>query len=248
MAPPRTLTIGLLEAGPLAPALAPRFGSHSQFFRTYLGSRGPDIAFASYRVFLDEFPGSPTQHDAFLVTGSKYSVYDPLPWIGRLKSFVHAAAATRPVVGICFGHQLVAEAFGGRVRKAEQGWGVGVHRYTVSRRPTWMQPVREEIALIASHQDQVVQPPPGAQVLAGNSFCPIGAMQIGRNVISLQMHPEMQAEYGRALYDMRREVIGSERIDAAVASLAQPTDADAVAEWILGFIRARAPAAERRPD
>lgn len=233
------ISVGILEAGPLAPHLAERYGSHTAFFRAYLGPEAADMSFPSYRVYLDEFPESLDAHDAFLVTGSRYSVYDPLPWIARLKQLVRDAAETRPVVGICFGHQLVAEAFGGRVQKAAQGWGVGVHRYRFARRTDYMTPARDEIALIASHQDQVVVVPPGGEVLAGSDFCPVGAMQIGPNVFSIQLHPEMQRDYSRDLYEMRRELIGSEKIDAAQASLMQPNDADAVRTWILSFIRER---------
>lgn len=236
----RKISVAILEAGPLAPHLAERYGSHTEFFRAYLGPHAADMTFPNYRVYLDEFPDRADAHDAFLVTGSRYSVYDRFEWIGRLKELVRAAAETRPVVGICFGHQLVAEAFGGRVEKAAQGWGVGVHRYRFARRADFMTPEREEVALIASHQDQVVVVPREAEVLAGSEFCPVGAMQIGRNVFSIQLHPEMQRGYSRALYEMRRELIGSHKIDAALASLAEPNDADAVRDWILAFIRERA--------
>ena len=178
------ISVGILEAGPLAPALAERYGSHTAFFRAYLGPAAADMAFPSYRVYLDEFPASAHAHDAFLVTGSRYSVYDPLAWIPRLKSLVVEAAERGPVVGICFGHQLVAEAFGGRVQKAAQGWGIGVHRYRLAQHADYMSPALDEVALIASHQDQVVIVPRDAAVLAGSAFCPVGAMQIGRNVFS----------------------------------------------------------------
>lgn len=235
------LSLGVLEAGPLAPALAERYVSHTAFVRAFLGPLAPDMTFSRYRVFSDELPEAADAHDAFIITGSRYSVYDPLTWIAALKAFVRGAAETRPVIGICFGHQLLAEAFGGKVEKAEQGWGIGVHRYRFTKKPAWMNPEREEVALIVSHQDQVVALPPGAEVLAGSIFCPIGAMQIGRNVLSIQAHPEMRPDYGHDLYEMRRGIIDSAMIDRAQASLAEPTDGDTVARWMLAFISERAP-------
>lgn len=242
----KDVSVGILEAGPLAPALAERYGSHTAFFRAYLGPAAHDMLFPSYRVYQGELPASVAAHDAYLITGSRYSVYDPFDWIAPLKDFVRQAAVARPVVGICFGHQLVAEAFGGRVSKAEQGWGVGVHRYRLAHRAGFMHPALDEVALIASHQDQVVAAPPGALVLGGSDFCPVGALQIGDNVFSIQLHPEMQRDYGHDLYEMRRAMIGSEQIDAAQASLNQPNDADAVRDWILRFIRDRVERAGRR--
>ena len=192
-------------------------------------------------------PAGPQAHDAYLITGSAHSVYEPLAWIDRLKAFVRVAAETRPVVGICFGHQLIAETFGGHVAKAAQGWGVGVHRYRIDERTAWMAPGLDEVALVVSHQDQVVEPPAGARVLGGSGFCPIGIMQIGVNVMSIQSHPEMRPDFTRDLYATRRSLIGAENIDRAISSLDEPTNADAVAQWILAFID-RSPRAETRSD
>lgn len=232
-------SVGILEAGPLAPHLAERYGSHSDFFRRFLRPQMPAAEFPSYRVYRDELPREPEAHDAWLVTGSSHGVYDDLAWIAPLKAFVRRAAEARPVVGICFGHQLVAEAFGGRVEKARQGWGIGVHSYAVARRESWMQPALASVSLIASHQDQVVTPPAGATVLGGSDFCPIGLLRIADNVLSIQTHPEMPKDYSRDLYDSRRERIGGAAADAAIASLAGPTDEAAVARWIATFITER---------
>ncbi|MGH6814807.1 MAG: glutamine amidotransferase-related protein [Hyphomicrobiaceae bacterium] len=235
MSKPR-LTIGILEAGPVERSFDARYRSQSDFFLACLGPHAPDVGFESYPVYEGALPPAPQTCDGYLITGSRYSVYDPLPWIAPLKDFVKTAAEDRPVVGVCFGHQLVAEIFGGRVAKSERGWGVGVHRYAVAGTEWWMAPPLQDMSLIVSHQDQVIEPPPGAAVLGGSPFCPIGMMRIGANVLSLQPHPEAPRDYCAKLFAGRRQRIGNGPVDSAIASLARRTDDDTVARWLLRFL------------
>jgi GMP synthase-like glutamine amidotransferase len=172
-----------------------------------------------------------------VVTGSSAGVYDPLPWIEPLKEFLRAARGRAKLVGVCFGHQVMAEAFGGRVEKSERGWGVGLHRYELFARRDWMEPV-DRICVPASHQDQVVAPPPGATVLAGSAFCPNGMLAYDdQSAISLQLHPEFEPAYARALIETRR---GDRYLDAdadrAILSYEQPDDRARVGAWIQRFL------------
>jgi GMP synthase (glutamine-hydrolysing) len=229
-------TIGILEAGPVNPVLRERHGGHGDFFRAWLGPRAPDTAFPIWKAYEGALPEAPESCDAYLVTGSRFSTYDPLPWIAPLKAFIREAAETRPVVGICFGHQIIAEAFGGRIEKSERGWGIGVHRYRLLEEQPWMSPALETISLIVSHQDQVVEPPPEARVLASSEFCPIAMMQIGENVLTLQAHPEATVAYSSELYAGRRESLGAVATDAAIESLSLARDEEPVARWLLAFL------------
>jgi len=194
---------------------------------------GPELR--SYLCYDGEFPGQADECDGWLITGAAASVYDGDAWIALLEAFVRTAAETRPVVGICFGHQLIAQAFGGRVEKAS-GWGVGVHRHEVRVQVDWMLPAMQSLSLLASHQDQVVTPPPGAEVLGGSDFCPIGVMTIGRNVLSIQNHPELTRDFASELLRVRRGIVGPATADTALASMATPTDETAAAAWILNFL------------
>jgi GMP synthase (glutamine-hydrolysing) len=232
---PSKLRIGVLEAGSTDQALARRHGTMADWFRRYLAHQ--DLAEVDiYRSFLGEKPDDVTACDAWLITGSKHSVYDDFPWIAELMAFVRAAARDHPVIGVCFGHQIVAEAFGGKVEKADAGWGIGVHTYEVTSTRSWMKPGAMSLSLLASHMDQVVSPPPQAEVLGGSNFCPVGMMQIGDTIMTIQTHPEMTQEFADDLYRSRRQIIGDDTVDPALASLAQATNENILRDWIFAFI------------
>ena len=232
-----SVTIGILEAGENRPELAARYGSYVDFFRTYLGGQDASLSFNAYRVFEGALPPSIDDSDAYVITGSRFSSYDDESWIADLKRFAQRAAKHRPILGICFGHQLIADAFGGEVAKSPKGWGVGVHNYEVYDAQAWMTPRLDDFSLLVSHQDQVMSPPPGAHVVAGNAFCPIGMMEISENVLTLQSHPEMTRPFVTDLYEARREQIGPETVDAAMQSLGNPTEEEEMRDWLLGFLK-----------
>ncbi len=233
------ITIGILEAGAVGAEFSAHLTSFTDSFQRFLCPGGVGPTLRPYRCYRGEFPQAGGACDAWLITGSAASVYDGDDWIAQLEAFTRAAADARPVVGVCFGHQLVAQAFGGTVAKAP-AWGIGVHRHDITAqphgRPDWMQPPLASLALLASHQDQVTTPPPGAEVLGGSSFCPIGVMTVGPNVLSIQNHPEMTREFAGELYHKRRDRMGSASVDTALDSLQEPTDEAIAATWILGFL------------
>jgi GMP synthase-like glutamine amidotransferase len=200
---------------------------------------GPDYRYSNYDVRTGQLPEQVGGHDAFLITGSAAGVYDGDPWIESLKRFIQQSSGQVPVVGICFGHQIMAEAFGGRVTKSPKGWGIGLHRYDIQRRADWMNSDSEPtLSIPVSHQDQVVGLPPDAKVLAASEFTPYAVLEYPeRRAISFQGHPEFSAEYATALIDLRRgSRYRQEFADAAVASLKEPNDAVRVAGWIRNFL------------
>jgi len=225
------MKIAILETGaPPAPLVA-RFGGYPDMFRRLLGS---ECVAASYDVTLQDFPADPSDHGAYLITGSAAGVYDDLPWIPRLKAFLTEAKGQARLVGICFGHQIMAETFGGRVAKSEKGWGVGLQEYEVFERASWMDGA-ERVAVPVSHQDQVIERPPHSNILAGSDFCDIGFLAYqDQPAISFQFHPEFEPDYAAALIDFRRERLDD--ADAAIASLRRPNDSQRIARWIRGFI------------
>ena len=235
------MKIGILETGKVPELLSEQHGDYPQMFERLLRSADPRLEFAVYHVTDGEIPHSVNECDAWLVTGSRHGVYDPLPWIEPLKGFLRDAYREGvPIVGICFGHQILAEALGGKAEKSDKGWGLGVQRYNVHRRPHWMTGVDGEFSLYALHQDQVTRLPEDAEVVAGSEFCPYAVLTYRDKAISIQPHPEFQPAYLRDLIEVRRSrVIPQADADAALKSLDAPIQTRQVARWIVRFLKER---------
>ena len=226
------MKLGVLETGRPAPQLEQRFGRYDAMFRDLLGS---GFDWTRYDVQIGELPAAPEEQDAYIVTGSPAGVYDPLAWIAPLKQFLRSAKGKSKLVGICFGHQVMAEAFGGHVSKSELGWGIGLQSYHVYARAAWMDEVTH-FSIPVSHQDQVIHPPPDTRVLAGSDFNSFGLLEYtDQPAISFQCHPEFDPAYAKALIESRRERL--QGVDEAIASLDGPNDRPIVAAWIRRFLR-----------
>jgi GMP synthase-like glutamine amidotransferase len=224
------MKLAILETGRPPGDLQSRFGDYPAMFTHLLG---PEFEIESFDVQAGELPSNPTAHDAYLVTGSPAGVYDPLPWIAPLMEFIRGAKDSQ-MVGICFGHQIMAEALGGHVVKSDKGWGTGLHRYEIMRREPWMDDAAE-IAVPASHQDQVVLQPPNSEVVAASNFTPYAALAwTDRPAISFQFHPEFSPEFAKALIAERHDRVPDP--DAAIASLEAPNDNARVGQWIRSFL------------
>lgn len=237
------MKIGILETGEVHPDLRARHGDYPAMFQRLLGDADPALEFATVRVVSGEMPAAPGQADAWLVTGSRHGVYDDLPWIAPLKAFLRdCVAAGVPVVGICFGHQILAEALGGKVVKSDRGWGLGVQDYDLAARPGWMADAPDHFSVAALHQDQVTTPPEGATVLARSPHCAYAALAYGDPeapyAISLQPHPEFDAAFLDELLELRGgTAFPLDMANAARASLTRPTQRLDWARWIAGYLR-----------
>lgn len=230
-----TTKVGILQTGSPPPPLQGQFGSYSAMVQELLG---PQHEFATFDVRVGELPRRADICDAYVITGSASGVYDGDSWIGALKDFVRDASGQSAMVGICFGHQLMAEGFGGQVIKSPRGWGIGLHRYQVQERAAWMDDARS-IAVPASHQDQIVKLPSDARVLGGSEFTPYGIVEYPeRRAMSLQSHPEFSPEYAAALIELRRSSkYTPEQADRALATLREPNDRARVGGWLAQFLR-----------
>lgn len=232
------MRVGILQCGSVAADLRSTFDDYPQLFQQLLSAAAPGLEFRSYDLTAGSFPDSLADCGGWLFTGGKWSVYDDVDWIrraGELAARLHALG--KPTVGICFGHQLIAAALGGRVEKAPQGWGVGVHTMRIQIQPDWMAPATSRLSLLVSHQDQVIAPPPGALRLAGNDFCPYGMLQIANHILTFQGHPEFSKDYSQALMNRRRAEIGEQAYETGLASLALEVHARIAAQWIARFLQ-----------
>jgi len=230
-----SMNVGILETGRPPGDLATRFGDYPAMFAELLGA-GFEIT--TYDVAAGALPERPEAHEAYIVTGSPVGVYDRLPWIEALKDFLREAKGKAKLVGVCFGHQIMAEAFGGRVEKSDKGWGVGLQTYRVTGRAPWMDGAAS-VSIPVSHQDQVVVQPPATVVLAESDFTPCGVLAwLDQPAISMQFHPEFASEYAKALIRHRREALPDP--DAALTSLDSADDRERVAGWIRRFLKGSA--------
>jgi GMP synthase (glutamine-hydrolysing) len=226
--------IGILQTGHMAEAVRAQTGDYPEMFARLLDGHG--LTFTTWDIEGGEFPSGPEAAEGWLITGSRHGAYEDHPWIPPLEALIRAIVASgRPLVGICFGHQIVAQAMGGKVEKFAGGWSVGRHVYTTEDGETF--------ALNAWHQDQVVQPPEGARTIARSDFTRHAAFLIGDTVLTWQPHPEFGTAEVEGLIAHRAGPGGvpPERVEAARAALAQPTDRAAlghrIAEFLLGARR-----------
>jgi GMP synthase-like glutamine amidotransferase len=226
-----TVRAGLLIVGHVDERAQHIAGDYPELFSTLLAPVGIEVV--PYAVDAGQLPDTLDECDGWLCSPSRLSVYDDEPWIKDVEDLVRdAIARERPFVGICFGHQLLAQALGGRVERAAAGWGVGIERYEIVEQLPAMTPAVSHCALIASHEDQVVDVPGDARVFARSDHCPVAGMAVGDRFWTVQGHPEFVPELADFLLSLRIELIGAERVRAARATLAQPTDRGIVARWI----------------
>lgn len=231
--------IGLLLCDHLDPEIASAVGDLTDLFPAAFEPAG--LKLRVYEVTKGELPGSPQECRGWITSGSRFSAYDDEPWILGLSQFVRDAAHEQaPHVGICFGHQLIAQALGGRVEKADIGWGVGAKEFKVVSSADWMSPGLEQFRILMSHQDQVLELPPEGRVLASSAYCPVGAFSVGSHVFCLQGHPEFTPALNRLLIERRRTRLGDDVADEALASLDGPLDHRTLVDWIANFFNSNA--------
>ncbi len=217
------IRLTIIETGEAPSAIRALFPDYPEMVRRMFARIDSAVVCETVSVVRGDPLPDPAQLSAVLYTGSPAGVYDPLAWIDPLKQFIRAAASARtPQVGICFGHQIMAEALGGRVTRSDRGWGIGRHTYETVHCPDWSGKVcPPSLSVAVSHQDQVIALPPPARVIAQSAFTPFAGLDYTDfPAISFQCHPEFEPDFAAALYTVRRGISLSEaEADLAVASL-----------------------------
>jgi GMP synthase-like glutamine amidotransferase len=224
------MQIGILQTGHAPEQLLARHGDYDDMFVRLLQGRG--FSFRTYDVERMDFPASVHEADGWLITGSKHGVYEDHAFIPPLEEFIRAAYAEGvPIVGICFGHQIIAQALGGHVEKFAGGWSVGPKIYRIEGR---------DYTLNAWHQDQVTDPPAEAQTVGHSDFCAHAALVYGDRAYSVQPHPEYGREFIEGLMTYRAPgVVPDDRLADARARLDADTDSAQMADRIARFFTER---------
>ena len=216
--------ITIIETGVLSEPTRARYGTFPEMFQRMIRAADASIEFDIVSIVNGEPLPNPGTLPAILITGSPAGVYDELNWIAPLEDFVRAAYTARtPMVGVCFGHQLMAQALGGVVRKSDKGWGIGRHVYDIAPGSGVMD--GERIAIAASHQDQVVEPPAGARTILSSAFTTHAGLLYGNgSAFSVQPHPEFETAFAHLCCDIRKGTAPDDVVAQAKASLAEPVD------------------------
>jgi GMP synthase-like glutamine amidotransferase len=234
------MRVTILETGRAPGRLSEDYPRYPDMFVSLLSKADKNLSFETVAL-LDGAPlPDPGTCEAVLITGSPFGVYDSTPWMDPLRAFIRGAYHGKtPMVGVCFGHQVIADALGGVVRKSEKGWGVGRHTYEIVGARPWMAEAGASMSLAVSHQDQVIEPPLGAVTLARSAHTEHAMLAYeGAPVISLQGHPEFSDEFVGALYAARRgKTLTEAAVDVAIESLSRPEDNAKVAGWMARFLR-----------
>ena len=222
--------------------LAEAYSSFGALFIRMFEGVGADWTMEVFNTQLGRYPASFDEFDAVLLTGSRADAFSDAPWAAELRRRVTALLeARKKMVGVCFGHQLIALCMGAPVGRAPQGWGVGRMTYDWHRPDLPHSAGRTQISLLASHQDQVFELPKGAALVASSAFCPVAAFTVGQQVFCIQPHPESETAISAHLMDKRRGILGEERYAAASASLQHGHEGEHIARMVVTFLEAPAP-------
>lgn len=222
------MRIGILKCGQSPEVIRGELGDYDTLFERLLAGRG--FEFTSYHVEAMQFPASVHDAEGWLLTGSRHGVYEDHAFIPPLEDFIRRAYAEHvPMVGICFGHQIIAQALGGKVAKHPGGWAIGPQDYDFAG---------ERVTMNAWHQDQVQQAPPGATVLAGNEFCENAVLAYDDRALTVQAHPEFGDDFIQGLLDHRARGVVPEPVqEAARARMGGALDSAGIADRIEQFLK-----------
>lgn len=232
------MKLAILNALPAPYVFEGELSDGEKFVRLFAAT-DPTLECQVYDAAAGELPDSPAVAEAFLITGSPAGVYDGDPWIAPLEEFVRQAyAAKKKLVGICFGHQLLTQALGGRVEKSGQGWILGLRHFEIEDRADWLTPAKSLCSLYFVNQDQVTALPPGADVIGGSDFCPYTIFVIKNQVLGIQAHIEQSRRFMRLVIDFLELRAPAALRAEAHRSLEQGLPDDKlVAQWVVNFLK-----------
>jgi len=236
------MKLGILATGTTPDELLSQYGSYASMVKQLFAEAGYTFSYEVFDVRDDMFPTDTGTFDGWVITGSKFNTCENRPWMVRLRQLIVEISTTgKPMIGICFGHQIIAEALGGSVGINSAGWGTGLHQYQVVNHADLIPAATHAFTLCAMHHYQVTEKPERATVLASSDFCPNAALLYDCNMLSFQAHPEFTVGYERELIELREgEPIPVDAANAGLASMDESgarTEATEVVHWMASFLQ-----------
>ena len=236
------MKVAILQCDEVREVFLPQFEQYSEMIIRMFDVINASLEFEIFDCQKGHYPDDIDAYDFYITTGSKAGVYENLPWIDQLVKFIQRLDNhKKKLIGICFGHQIIAMALKGKVEKSDKGWGVGIATNRIINRPGWMKENesdhKQELNIIVSHQDQITLLPNDALIIAESDFCPYFVVQWNSHFLSVQGHPEWQTDYSRALMIDRKDIIPAERIEQGLNSLSTEPDNTLFTRWIMDFVR-----------
>ena len=231
----------ILENDDLDPPLAQRYSRVAAMFERLFAQAGYQGRIDTFSARHGQYPVSFAAYDAVLLTGSRADSFSDEPWVVTLREQVARLLQDQhKLLGVCFGHQLIAHCLGAPVQRAPRGWRVGRQAYDWLGAPEHLGLApgqAAQVALLASHQDQVLALPPGATLLATQADCLVAAYALGDQVFCIQPHPEFTPEVSAFLLDKRRALMGEPLYEQSMGSLSEPHDGLALARFMIRFVQ-----------
>ena len=237
------LSICILQTDIISQSMAQRFGQYPAMIHTLLANslatkpyNNLEFDHQSYSVIKGEFPNDKDVFDAYFITGSRPSAYESLAWISELEAHIRRLHhQQQTIIGLCFGHQIIAQALGGTVAKHDRGGNIGLQATKLNGQAKQEE---DRLHLIYSHQDQIVEPSPEAAILGSSTNCKYAIANIGHHILSFQGHPEFNVEFAEAIYRSREAQYQPAQYQHAIRSLSNQHDSQTASRWIIDFILA----------
>ncbi|WP_339669740.1 amidotransferase [Dasania marina] len=227
----------VLENDVIDEVVADRYPSYGALFTDLFRSARPDIEVDVFDAMNMHYPESFDDYDAVLLSGSRCDAFGQDEWVLELKKRTEQLMAEKKkLIGVCFGHQLIALILGAEMGRAPQGWGMGSMSYSWNKESSPIALEGEGFSLLVSHQDQVLTEPKGATIIASSEFCPIAAFTVDDNVICFQGHPEFVEGYSEYVINKRKASLSEEQYNRFLASLELGHDGKKIAKLMCDFV------------